>query len=219
MAAKREIATAGVEICDLAMELAGGAAFFKGSPIERAYRDIRAAKFHPLTPEATLLHAGRQARPYRLSGTNGLVKVRFWPRPVGLEEPVGAVGGNGDRLNTSLAEKLGDPGDRGEASPVVVDGLGQVVGEHPVVLQGLGMKGGHDHWAPCDAPQFPEAGRGIVPMVDGEDRQRRIYALTIQGKVLRAGRDCRGEVARTLRAHDLRRLECQNITILGLIRA
>ena len=61
MAAKREIATAGVEICDLAMELAGGAAFFKGSPIERAYRDIRAAKFHPLTPEATLLHAGRLA--------------------------------------------------------------------------------------------------------------------------------------------------------------
>ncbi len=72
-----------------------------------------------------LFHAGRQARPYRLSGTDGLVKVRFRPRPVGLEEPVGAVGGNGDRLNTSVAEKLGDPGDRGEAPPVVVDGLGQ----------------------------------------------------------------------------------------------
>ncbi len=61
MAAKREIALGGVEICDLAMELAGGAAFSKGSPIERAYRDIRGAKFHPLTPEATLLHAGRLA--------------------------------------------------------------------------------------------------------------------------------------------------------------
>ncbi len=61
MAAKREIATAGIEICDLAMEVAGGPAFFKGSPIERAYRDIRAAKFHPLSPEATLLHAGRLA--------------------------------------------------------------------------------------------------------------------------------------------------------------
>ena len=31
MAAKREIALAGVEVCDLAMEVAGGAAFFKGS--------------------------------------------------------------------------------------------------------------------------------------------------------------------------------------------
>jgi alkylation response protein AidB-like acyl-CoA dehydrogenase len=61
MAAKREIALAGVEVCDLAMEVAGGASFFKGSPIERAYRDIRAAKFHPLSPEATLLHAGRLA--------------------------------------------------------------------------------------------------------------------------------------------------------------
>ena len=61
MAAKREIALAGVEVCDVAMEVAGGAAFFKGSPIERAYRDIRAAKFHPLTPELTLLQAGQLA--------------------------------------------------------------------------------------------------------------------------------------------------------------
>ena len=52
MAAKREIALAGIEVCDLAMEVAGGAAFFKGSPIERCYRDIRAAKFHPLRPRA-----------------------------------------------------------------------------------------------------------------------------------------------------------------------
>jgi alkylation response protein AidB-like acyl-CoA dehydrogenase len=61
MAAKREIALAGVEVCDIAMEVAGGAAFFKGSTIERCYRDIRAAKFHPFTPEQTLVHAGRLA--------------------------------------------------------------------------------------------------------------------------------------------------------------
>jgi alkylation response protein AidB-like acyl-CoA dehydrogenase len=61
MAAKREIALAGVEVCDLAMDVAGGPAFSKGSAIERSYRDIRAAKFHPLTPEATLVHAGRLA--------------------------------------------------------------------------------------------------------------------------------------------------------------
>ncbi len=61
MAAKREIALAGIEICDLAMDLGGGAAFFKGSPIERAYRDIRAAKFHPFNAEATLIHAGQLA--------------------------------------------------------------------------------------------------------------------------------------------------------------
>jgi alkylation response protein AidB-like acyl-CoA dehydrogenase len=61
MAAKREISVAGIEACDIAMELGGGPAFFKGSPIERAYRDIRAIKFHPLSPEAILLHAGRLA--------------------------------------------------------------------------------------------------------------------------------------------------------------
>lgn len=61
LAAKREIALAGIEVCDVAMDVAGGAGFFKGSPIERCYRDIRAAKFHPLHPEATLLHAGRLA--------------------------------------------------------------------------------------------------------------------------------------------------------------
>jgi alkylation response protein AidB-like acyl-CoA dehydrogenase len=58
-AAKREVASAGIEVCDLAMEVVGGAGYFKGSPVERAYRDIRAIKFHPLQPENTLLHAGQ----------------------------------------------------------------------------------------------------------------------------------------------------------------
>ena len=58
MAMKREVALAGIEVCDLAMEIVGGPAYFKGSPIERAYRDIRACKFHPFTPEATLVRAG-----------------------------------------------------------------------------------------------------------------------------------------------------------------
>lgn len=61
LTAKREIALAGIEVCDLAMDVGGGAAFFKGSIIERCYRDIRAAKFHPLTPDLTLIHGGRHA--------------------------------------------------------------------------------------------------------------------------------------------------------------
>ena len=61
VAAKREISLAGIEVCDLAMEVGGGAAYFRGSPLERAYRDMRAAKFHPFTPEATLLRGGRLA--------------------------------------------------------------------------------------------------------------------------------------------------------------
>jgi acyl-CoA dehydrogenase len=59
MAAKREIAVAGVEVCDLAMEVAGGSSYYRTSPIEQAYRDVRGAKFHPFTPEDTLVHAGK----------------------------------------------------------------------------------------------------------------------------------------------------------------
>jgi alkylation response protein AidB-like acyl-CoA dehydrogenase len=61
MAAKREIGLAGLEVVDLAMEVTGGRGFFRGSPIERAYRDIRAVKFHPLSFDATLVHAGQVA--------------------------------------------------------------------------------------------------------------------------------------------------------------
>ena len=61
MLAKRCVVTQAVEVVDLAMEVVGGAAYFKRSPIERAYRDVRAGKFHPFTPEKTLQYAGRLA--------------------------------------------------------------------------------------------------------------------------------------------------------------
>ena len=61
MTAKREVSRAGIEVCDLAMEVVGGSAYFTGGVVERCYRDIRAAKFHPLTPEDTLVQAGKRA--------------------------------------------------------------------------------------------------------------------------------------------------------------
>jgi acyl-CoA dehydrogenase len=61
MAAKRTVALEAIAVCDLAMEVGGGAAYFRTSPIEQAYRDVRGAKFHPFTPEQTLIHAGRVA--------------------------------------------------------------------------------------------------------------------------------------------------------------
>jgi alkylation response protein AidB-like acyl-CoA dehydrogenase len=59
MAAKREIALAAAEVTDVAMELGGAASFRTGSPVERAFRDVRAARFHPFDPDTTLIHAGR----------------------------------------------------------------------------------------------------------------------------------------------------------------
>jgi alkylation response protein AidB-like acyl-CoA dehydrogenase len=59
MAAKREIAEAGAEVCDLALDVAGGRGFYRSSPLEQCYRDIRGVRYHPLTPEESLVHAGR----------------------------------------------------------------------------------------------------------------------------------------------------------------
>jgi acyl-CoA dehydrogenase len=61
MLAKRHAVLTAIEVVDLAMELMGGRSFFRGSGMERAYRDVRAGTFHPLTPEATLTYAGKVA--------------------------------------------------------------------------------------------------------------------------------------------------------------
>jgi acyl-CoA dehydrogenase len=61
MHGKRSVVEEAVAITDLAMETVGGASYFRTSPLERLYRDARAGKFHPLTPENTLLYAGRVA--------------------------------------------------------------------------------------------------------------------------------------------------------------
>jgi alkylation response protein AidB-like acyl-CoA dehydrogenase len=61
MHGKRSVVEEAVSITDLAMEVVGGASFYRSLPLERYYRDARAGKFHPLTPEATLTYAGRLA--------------------------------------------------------------------------------------------------------------------------------------------------------------
>ncbi len=52
---------AGVLALVLAETVAGGAAFYRRSPLERAYRDVRGGPFHPLTPEDTLTLVGQRA--------------------------------------------------------------------------------------------------------------------------------------------------------------
>jgi acyl-CoA dehydrogenase len=61
MHAKRAIAEEAVSACDVAMEVVGGAGYFRKLGIEQAVRDVRGVKFHPLTPELSLLHAGKVA--------------------------------------------------------------------------------------------------------------------------------------------------------------
>lgn len=61
MIAKRQVTVGAQEVVDLAMEVAGGRSYFRSSPLERAFRDVRAGKYHPMTPERTLLYAGQLA--------------------------------------------------------------------------------------------------------------------------------------------------------------
>ena len=61
MQSKRAVAEEAIAACDLAMEVTGGAGYFRKLGIEQAVRDVRGVRFHPLTPELTLLHAGRVA--------------------------------------------------------------------------------------------------------------------------------------------------------------
>jgi alkylation response protein AidB-like acyl-CoA dehydrogenase len=61
MIAKRQAVIDAIAVVDLAMDVLGGRAYFRSVPLERAYRDVRAGTFHPLTPEATLAYAGKLA--------------------------------------------------------------------------------------------------------------------------------------------------------------
>lgn len=61
MIAKRQVVTEAQAVVDLAMEAVGGSAYFTSSPLQQAYRDVRAGAFHPLNPERTLTYAGRLA--------------------------------------------------------------------------------------------------------------------------------------------------------------
>jgi acyl-CoA dehydrogenase len=61
MLAKRQAVLAATDVVDLAMDVLGGRSYFRSSPLERRWRDVRAGTFHPFTPEVTLAYAGRLA--------------------------------------------------------------------------------------------------------------------------------------------------------------
>ena len=56
---KTLVATAAQETVKLAAEIVGGAAFFKGHPMERIQRDIKACHFHPLPYRRQYLFTGK----------------------------------------------------------------------------------------------------------------------------------------------------------------
>jgi acyl-CoA dehydrogenase len=61
MQAKRAVVEESIAACDLALQVVGGAGYYRNAGFEQAVRDVRGVQFHPLTPELTLVHAGRVA--------------------------------------------------------------------------------------------------------------------------------------------------------------
>jgi acyl-CoA dehydrogenase len=55
------LARAAIGAVEKAMEVAGGAAFYREVGLERRFRDVQAARFHPLQEKAQLRYAGRIA--------------------------------------------------------------------------------------------------------------------------------------------------------------
>lgn len=55
------VARHGLEVVELAMELAGGASFYRDKGLERRFRDMQAARFHPLQAGPQARYAGAMA--------------------------------------------------------------------------------------------------------------------------------------------------------------
>jgi alkylation response protein AidB-like acyl-CoA dehydrogenase len=57
-----------IETVERALQVAGGAGFYRASPLERAFRDIQGARFHPLQEKPQLRYAGRHALGWDIDG-------------------------------------------------------------------------------------------------------------------------------------------------------
>jgi alkylation response protein AidB-like acyl-CoA dehydrogenase len=68
MTGRTILARSAIRSVEKAMEVAGGASFYRELGLERRYRDIQAARFHPLQEMAQLRYAGRVALGLNIDG-------------------------------------------------------------------------------------------------------------------------------------------------------
>ncbi|HQY45214.1 MAG TPA: acyl-CoA dehydrogenase family protein, partial [Paracoccaceae bacterium] len=61
MIGRRLVEEHAIRAVELAMELAGGGGFYRGSGLERHFRDIQGARYHPMLPEVQYEYAGALA--------------------------------------------------------------------------------------------------------------------------------------------------------------
>jgi alkylation response protein AidB-like acyl-CoA dehydrogenase len=61
MIGRTVVARGALKTVELVMEAAGGSAFYRAAGFERLFRDIQAARYHPLRNEAQRAFAGKLA--------------------------------------------------------------------------------------------------------------------------------------------------------------
>lgn len=61
---KETVTSAAIRVVDKAVEIAGGRAYFRKSPLERLSRDVRAARFHPPSAPVSFQIAGERTREF-----------------------------------------------------------------------------------------------------------------------------------------------------------
>ena len=61
MTGRAILASSTIRAVDKAMDVVGGSAFYRDLGLERRFRDVQAARFHPLQEKAQLRYAGRMA--------------------------------------------------------------------------------------------------------------------------------------------------------------
>ena len=86
------VAKHAIKAVELALELAGGAGFYRANGLERRFRDIQGARYHPLQQGPQADYAGLDgARPARRQGVLGRVEIqvrtsrKWWISRTGAE--------------------------------------------------------------------------------------------------------------------------------------
>ena len=63
MMGRRLAASHAIRAVELAMEAAGGAGFYRAQGLERRFRDVQGARYHPMQPGSQAEYAGAMATP------------------------------------------------------------------------------------------------------------------------------------------------------------
>ena len=67
---------AAIRTVELAMEVAAGAGFYRDLGLERLFRDVQGARYHPIRGSAQLIYAGRVALGLDVNGPDSTGNAR-----------------------------------------------------------------------------------------------------------------------------------------------